>query len=126
MTQLAPCPTCSRHVRRDEGACPFCETTLPASFARPVARPRPPRAVGRAVAFAFGVGAATVATGGCADTEEAVQDAGPPDAGPPDADTPDGSTPDSGSIPIYAAAPTEDVGRRMASAGDGPEPSGDA
>ncbi len=27
---LAPCPKCSRHVKRTDAACPFCATALPA------------------------------------------------------------------------------------------------
>lgn len=28
MSDLAPCPSCARHVRHDEAACPFCAATL--------------------------------------------------------------------------------------------------
>lgn len=38
MLSLSPCPDCSRHVRVDDGACPFCGSTE----ARPAAR-RPKR-----------------------------------------------------------------------------------
>jgi hypothetical protein len=42
--RLAPCPSCLRHVRAEETACPFCASALPADFAPP---PRPVvRAVG--------------------------------------------------------------------------------
>jgi len=125
MTQLAPCPHCHRHVRRDEAACPFCETRLPVSFARPVVRPRPPRGVGRAVAFAFAAGAASMGTVGCTESTDAITDSGTPDGSIPDAGAPDAATND-GAIPIYAAAPTPDDGTRMASAGDAREPTDDA
>jgi hypothetical protein len=47
MSELSPCPSCNRHVRVEETACPFCNGALPA---RPrdqmpaTARPRLSRA----------------------------------------------------------------------------------
>jgi len=56
---LVPCPSCSRHVRVGEDACPFCRAALPASL-RPTAAPEPPRArLARAALFAFAASAAT-------------------------------------------------------------------
>lgn len=39
MSELAPCPGCGRHVRRDEAACPFCGADAPA--AAPTLEPEP-------------------------------------------------------------------------------------
>ncbi|HEU0034283.1 MAG TPA: hypothetical protein VFQ53_26855 [Kofleriaceae bacterium] len=57
MTELRPCTACHRHVATTETACPFCQTALPASAARPIARVR----LTRAAVFA----SATLATAGC-------------------------------------------------------------
>ncbi|MFO0670074.1 MAG: hypothetical protein U0235_10670 [Polyangiaceae bacterium] len=32
MPPLVPCPSCSRHLRADEGACPFCRAALPSDL----------------------------------------------------------------------------------------------
>jgi hypothetical protein len=60
---LRPCPSCARHARVSEPACPFCGGELGDAF-RSVPSPRAP-AVGRlsrAVLFALGAGGLTVAT----------------------------------------------------------------
>ena len=57
MSQLIPCPSCGRHVRRTESACPFCAASV--SFEHVPTRPMPSVRLGRAAIFAFG---ATVAT----------------------------------------------------------------
>ena len=61
---LVPCPSCTRHVRVSEQACPFCAASLPASFAATPA----PRAVAvrlkRAALAALGAGTLT-AVGAC-------------------------------------------------------------
>ena len=93
MIDLAPCPSCHRHVRIDETACPFCATALSPGEPRTLRRGR----FSRAAVFA---GAALVSTAaGCGgkskgpdtgggDVENAAIDAGPdevpivPDAEP--------------------------------------------
>ena len=51
---LHPCPSCQRHVRTDEAACPFCAVNLQGAFAG-VAPPRlPPRRMSRAALLALG------------------------------------------------------------------------
>lgn len=55
MTQLAPCPTCQRHVKIDETACPFCATPL--ELISTPARAMPAGWMGRAAVFAFGIAA---------------------------------------------------------------------
>jgi hypothetical protein len=52
--RLIACPSCSRHVRTSESACPFCKGELPASFAS-LPAPRPPSVrLSRAALYAFG------------------------------------------------------------------------
>ncbi len=65
--RLAACPSCARHVRRTEPACPFCGVAL--------ALPDAPRVVvparlGRTATFAFG--AAALASAGCSAPTEAT------------------------------------------------------
>jgi hypothetical protein len=86
MTALVPCPSCSRHVRSSEAACPFCATTLPESLAAR-AVPSAPRRLERLAAFTF---AASLAVAGCngktdAETGSSFDDlADKSDAGPDD------------------------------------------
>lgn len=80
MSDLLPCPSCRRHVRKHEPACPFCAAELAlADLPAPVL----PRArLGRAATFAFGAtlaGAALVACGG--DSEEGKKGGGGENAG---------------------------------------------
>lgn len=66
-TSLAGCPTCSRHVRVHEPACPFCGASLDGLKA-----PRPRRALTR---FAMIAGAAlSVAACGPSATDEPVEE----------------------------------------------------
>jgi hypothetical protein len=65
--RLAPCPSCRRHVRADETACPFCAAVLPADFVPP---PRPVvRAVGPFTRSAVLFLGATACGGSVAPTE---------------------------------------------------------
>jgi hypothetical protein len=69
MSDLVPCPTCRRHVRKHESACPFCAAGLTLAHLPPPVLPR--IRLGRAATFAFGatlVGASLVGCGG--DAEE--------------------------------------------------------
>lgn len=80
MNDLVPCPACSRHVRKNETACPFCATELSLAHLPPPALPR--SRLGRAATFAFGAtlaGAALVACGG--ESEEGKKGSGGQSAG---------------------------------------------
>jgi hypothetical protein len=57
---LIPCPSCARHVRARESACPFCASALPGGVGER-AIPATPQRLGRAAAFFFGA-AVTVAS----------------------------------------------------------------
>jgi hypothetical protein len=91
--QFVPCPSCARHVKSSEAACPFCSATLSGlTISR---APAVRRRLERLAAFTF---AATIAVTGCAvsgeeDSESSEQDIGavhpmygmppaPHDAGP--------------------------------------------
>jgi hypothetical protein len=66
---LVPCPSCGRHVRPAERACPFCASALPddlASRVRPVLRRRVSRAAMMLFASSVGtVGLGTTGVAGC-------------------------------------------------------------
>jgi hypothetical protein len=107
MNQLEPCPTCHRHVRIDETACPFCAGAL--DFSEVVPRVSPRVRLGRAATFAFGM-----VTSACG-SDAPKPDAHPADAhvvdAPRDAAGPDAYfDPDGGGVAIYCAAPTPDGG----------------
>lgn len=69
MSHLVPCPSCSRHVRASETACPFCGDAIDLSASPAPAEPR--SRLGRVAIFAFGatlIGATSmVACGGDSD-----------------------------------------------------------
>lgn len=66
MTQLIPCPTCHRHIRQTEVACPFCDAALSLGDVPPPLLPR--ARLGRAATFAFGASVVSATTFvGCGD-----------------------------------------------------------
>ena len=76
-TSLVPCPSCARHVRASERACPFCRSVLPSTLASK-AIPGATQRLGRAAAFTF---AATLAATGCSDDPAPPADAAALDTG---------------------------------------------
>jgi len=58
---FAPCPSCRRHVRVDEAACPFCGVAIASLRATPDATSRMSRARLFVFATTVGVTAATIA-----------------------------------------------------------------
>src|SRR6185503_7936673 len=60
MSDLFPCPSCARHVRRFESACPFCDAAL--SLEVLPAPLLPQRRLSRAATFAFGATLASAAS----------------------------------------------------------------
>lgn len=101
---LAACPSCARHVRRTENACPFCAATLDLPPAPPT---RAIPSVGRAVMLA--VGATITTTAGACETRSV------PIYGAPDAAIDDGGVTDTGfdaggpDAPGYDVPPAEDA-----------------
>jgi hypothetical protein len=51
---LAPCPSCTRHVRASEPVCPFCQGQLSDEFRTAVPPRRPAGRLTRAALYAFG------------------------------------------------------------------------
>jgi hypothetical protein len=74
-TSFIACPSCARHIRSTEPACPFCQSPSPPAF-RSVRVPAPPRLRLSRAALAFGA-SALAATYGCGGTSGSVlEDAG--------------------------------------------------
>ncbi len=61
---LLPCPSCARHARAFEDACPFCAAALPVARAAAPAPRVPAARLSRAAMFALGATAAAVAACG--------------------------------------------------------------
>jgi hypothetical protein len=60
--RLLPCPSCDRHVRASEAACPFCAAALPVALRSSQPLPRSPATrLSRAALFALGTSAAALA-----------------------------------------------------------------
>jgi hypothetical protein len=125
-SHLRACPTCARHVRVTEAACPFCGGALSAAF-RAAAAPLPPRTTGltRAALFALGTGTLAFAPG-CSSSPSSVVDGGgggSEDSSAPIVDAAYGGPPigDSGGVaPVYGAPPTTDGGGGIAAYGGAP------
>lgn len=101
MTQLVPCGGCARHVRAEEGPCPFCGAAI--------SSPPPATALrGATRAAIFYLGATLAACGGQSQPEPEptiMQPYGaPPNPEPPEP-PPDPIEPESVAAP-YGAAPT--------------------
>ncbi len=82
MSQLSACPSCQRHIRVSETACPFCDAALDEVFhAAPAAR-RPLARLSRAALFTFATGTAVAAGAGAiacsSQTAQAPLYGGPP------------------------------------------------
>lgn len=101
VSSLAPCPSCSRHVKTSEGRCPFCRGALSEAFAG-TAVPGPTQRLSRAAAFAF---TASLAVTGCGSQIVTVP------APAKDAGAGDGAALDSGaSSPAYGGSVPIDAG----------------
>jgi len=130
---LVPCPSCHRHIRTGEHACPFCGGELPAALAAR-AIPGATQRLSRAAAFAF---TASLALTNCGPSvSPAPADAAPADAaGPGDggvapaygAPAPDaGPGPgDGGVASLYGAVPAPDGGTPDAAPGPDASDPGD-
>ena len=84
-SHLRACPTCARHVRVRETACPFCGAALSEAFRASPAPKAPSTRLGRAALYALGAGSMSVAAA-CSNTVDVPLYGGPPvDSGPEDA-----------------------------------------
>ncbi len=97
--QLIACDGCARHVRADEGSCPFCGAAVDASAHPP--RPAPPAGLGRAAVFLFGAAISGTAVG-CGSIAPAY--GVPPEDGGVAAD---GGADAGGPAPAYGAVPID-------------------
>jgi hypothetical protein len=70
-TPLFPCPTCARHVRVDDAACPFCASPLGEAFRRSTRSRAPATRLSRAALYALGLGTVTVTACGGAEAPTA-------------------------------------------------------
>lgn len=105
MSALAPCPSCARHVRRGERACPFCASSL-ASASSPATR-SPTERLGRAALFTFGAALATTASA-CAGNPVPLYGAPPHDAAlQNDAASADDAGTDGGGGTLYGGPPQD-------------------
>jgi len=116
---LHPCPSCARHLRSGETACPFCDAPLPAGFGActsvaPADR-SPGRVKSRAAVLFFAATAATACGGQTAATSTGTGDGGH-DAAARDGAAIDDAGEDVDAMPIaaYGPAPIRDSGARDA------------
>ncbi len=64
-SRLLPCPSCARHVRANERACPHCAAALTNAFGPPPEVSTPSLRLTRAARFALGTGAAALVGAAC-------------------------------------------------------------
>jgi hypothetical protein len=79
MSHLRPCSGCSRHVRANATACPFCAAALAIEPAPPAG---PHERLGRAARMAFGGAAIAISVAGC--EKSAKENIAMPYGAPPD------------------------------------------
>jgi len=87
-----PCPSCRRHVRGGESACPFCAAALPEDHASR-AIPKSSTRLGRGALFAFAVSVS--ACGASTEGEPVTTDTGPVKS--------DAALDTGGTAPLYGA-----------------------
>jgi len=116
--RLHPCPSCARHLRAGESACPFCEAPLPAGFGAstspaPAGRPRG-RVSSRAALLFFAATAAT-ACGGQTAGSMFTGDGGGRDAAANDGAPLEDAGEDADAMPVvmYGPGPVFDSGPRF-------------
>jgi hypothetical protein len=132
MASYRMCPSCNRHVKTSERACPFCDATLPAGLDRTEPLRGGGGAKSRAALLFL---SATAAMGGEACGKEPRTDA--PDAAPTTTNTAVQAVPAYGAPPpflVEAAAPVQpqgapvpqrDGGRDLGFGGQTPSPKRD-
>lgn len=126
---LHPCPSCDRHVRAVETACPFCAAAI--AIDEPAPRVVSER-LGRAALFAFGAAMATSVAACSSATTQQQPDSGAASDAATAVDANDvvdaAGNPDSGFFPPYGTPPPEDAGHDggLAGAYGAPPPMPDA
>ncbi len=76
---LLACPACARHVRVDEGACPFCRAALPSWFPDTTLPRTPSERLSRAALHALRLSALSVTTAACGGSVGVPVSGAPPD-----------------------------------------------
>jgi hypothetical protein len=99
LAHLIACPSCARHVRLGEAACPFCRADLGDAARAFAPRQAPSQRLSRAALYAFGVGSLTVASacGGVVGEGAGDKDGGHTDADIV-ADSAHGGSPETSSV----------------------------
>jgi hypothetical protein len=108
-SKLLVCPSCERHVRVTDAACPFCGLALPIELRASLALRSPTKRLGRAALYALGMGTLSLAAA-CGGTVETLGDGGSGDGGT-SAEAGDGGTeacfcPPYG-LPAYGGSPID-------------------
>lgn len=93
-----PCSSCNRHIRSDEGSCPFCGTEVSAALGASASAPRARGRFGRAALFA----ASTLAAAPAACSGTTTSDSGGQGTGGAAAGT-GGTGGDMNTQPVYGA-----------------------
>lgn len=110
MSVLVPCPSCSRHVRAAERACPFCAAALPADLGAH-AVPAATRRLDRLAVFTFAASIAAAGCGGKTETPDVDQVDGGSSSGSSGSSSSSGSSgTSSGVAPPYGLPGPEDDG----------------
>jgi hypothetical protein len=112
---LHACPSCSRHVRTTESACPFCGEPLGEQFA--AACPRR-QLSGRPLSRAALIFASATAVAGCGKTRGDPY----PHATPAYAVAPPDTAPYAQPVALYAVAPVDTVAHPIDAGADGSKP----
>src|SRR4051794_7937495 len=114
--KLAPCPSCARHVRVDEAACPFCHSAFTAPLVALTTVPK----ISRVIAIAMSATLAGAALEGCVPGPQPAYGGPPPpsDAGPGDEDAGTGAA-EYGAPPPPSDAGAVDAGTVDVDAGNG-------
>src|SRR6185436_20818572 len=100
-----PCPSCHRHVRLGDAACPFCASDIGA--VKPAMRPAPRARLSRSATFLF---ASTVAVGVGACSGEDAGNTTPVYGSPADTSISETATGDSGKDSTAADTAPADTG----------------
>jgi hypothetical protein len=125
LPSLLPCPGCARHVRRDEGACPFCGREVGSLFRHPQLQWFPAeRLVPALLAFASVSAGVTACHGGERPTTRLVAAASSPQMATP---TPVAASPSAPApaVPVASVAPSAAVSALPSASAAQAQPSSD-
>jgi hypothetical protein len=98
---FATCPSCARHIRTSEAACPFCGASTPAGFAEVGRSPKAARGAVTRAALLFAGAAVGFACSSSETTGGGTADASPAEDAAGDVKT------DGGPVAMYGPAPVD-------------------